>query len=59
MRKQLIVVYDDNSEFQNKLNGLIVVDPDVVLENGNFKVVKILIGDYADDVYRDLTEDKA
>ena len=59
MRKQLIVVYDENSEFQNKLNGLIVVDPDVVLENGNFKVVKVLIGDYADEVYRDITEDKA
>ena len=58
MRKQLIVVYDTNEDL-NGLNGLIVVDPDEVLENGNFKVIKILLGDYADEVYRDLTEDKA
>ena len=52
MKRQLVVIYDTN----NDLNRLIVVDPDEVLENGNSKVIKILIGDYADDIYKELTE---
>lgn len=55
MKRQLLIIYDTDSN----LNGLIVIDPEEQLENGNYKPIKILIGDYADDVYRDLTEDKA
>ena len=55
MKRQLVVIYDTDSN----LNRLIVVDPEEQLENGNNKVIKILIGDYADEVFRDLTEDKA
>lgn len=55
MKKQLVVIYDTDSN----LNGLIVIDPEEQLENGNYKPIKILIGDYADEVYRELTEAKA
>lgn len=55
MKRQLVVIYDTESN----LNGLIVIDPEEQLENGNYKPIKILIGDYADEAYRFLTEDKA
>ena len=55
MKKQLLVIYDTDAD----LHGLTVVDLDEQLPNGNNKVIKILIGDYADEVYKDLTEDKA
>lgn len=55
MKKQLVVIYDTDSN----LNGLIVIDPEEQLPNGKYNTIKILLGDYADDVYRDLTEDKA
>ena len=55
MKKQLLVIYDTDTD----LHGLSVVDLEEKLPNGNNKVIKVLIGDYADEVYKDLTEDKA
>ena len=55
MKKQLLVIYDTDTD----LNCLTVVDLEEKLPNGNNKVIKILIGDYADEVYKELTEDKA
>ena len=54
MKRQLLVIYDTDTD----LHGLTVVDLEEQLPNGNYKVVKILIGDYADDIYKELTEDK-
>lgn len=53
MKKTLIVVYDTDTD----LPGLIVADPEEFLPNGNNKVIKILVGDYANDIYKELTED--
>ena len=52
MKKQLLVIYDTDADLHN----LAVVDPDEPLPNGNYKAVKILIGDYADDIYKELTD---
>jgi hypothetical protein len=54
MKKQLLVIYDTDTD----LHGLTVVDLEKKLPNGNNKVIKTLLGDYADEVYKDLTEDK-
>ncbi len=54
MKRLLIVQYDTDS----KLSGLIVADPEKTLPNGNKEVIKILIGDYADEIYKELTEEK-
>ena len=54
MKKWLIVQYDTDDE----LSGLIVADPEKTLPNGNKEVIKILIGDYADEIYKELTEGK-
>ena len=43
MKKQLIVIYDTDADLHN----LAVVDTDEPLPNGNYKAVKVLIGDYA------------
>lgn len=53
MRKMLIVIYDTD----NDLHGLTVVNPDKKLPNGNNEVINILIGDYADDIYNELTKE--
>lgn len=55
MKKQLLVIFDTDKD----LHGLTVVDLEEKLPNGNNKVIKVLIGDYADEVYKELTEDKA
>lgn len=55
MKKQLFVIYDTDTD----LHGLTVVDLEEKLPNGNNKVIKVLIGDYADDIYKELTEDKS
>lgn len=55
MKKQLLVIYDTDTE----LHGLTVVDIEEQLPNGNYKAVKTLLGNYADDIYKELTEDKA
>ena len=54
MKKWLIVQYDTDDE----LHGLIVADPEKTLTNGNKEVIKILIGNYADEIYKELTEEK-
>lgn len=51
MKKILLVIYDTDSD----LHGLTVVDSEERLPNGNNKAIKILIGDYADDIYKELT----
>ena len=53
MKRLLIVQYDTDGE----LNGLTVADPYKTLPNGNKEVIKILIGDYADEIYKELTDD--
>ena len=54
MKRLLIVQYDTDGE----LSSLIVADPEKTLPNGNKEVIKILIGDYADEIYKELTEKK-
>ena len=52
MKKTLVVIYDTDKD----LHGLIVVDPDKTLPNGNKEVISILCGDYADDIYKELVK---
>ena len=52
MKKILLVIFDTDSD----LHGLTVVDSEERLPNGNNKVIKTLIGDYADDIYKELTK---
>ena len=54
MKRWLIVQYDTDSE----LHGLIVADPKKTLPNGNKEVVTILVGNYADEIYKELTAEK-
>lgn len=53
MEKLYILSYKKS---ENDLSALVIADPDITLPNGNIKVVKILIGDYADDIFKELTE---
>ena len=55
MKKELIVVYDTEKE----LHGLAVADPNKRLPNGNYEILTILIGDYADEIYKVLTDGTA
>lgn len=57
MKKILSVVYEQNNS-DYECNVLYVVDPDTKLPNGNMKVIKTLIGSYADDIFKELTEAK-
>ena len=52
MKKTLIVVYDTDKE----LHGLIVANPDKVLENGNIEIINIIVGSYADEIFQELTK---
>lgn len=54
MKRWLIVQYDTDSD----LHGLIVADPKKTLPNGNKEVISILVGDYADEIYDELTKEK-
>ena len=54
--EQLIVIYE-KAKTDKELNRLIVVNPNKKLDNGNNEVIKILIGDFADEVYKELTEE--
>lgn len=54
MKNILAIVYETNPE--PNCNVLYVADPNTKLPNGNNKVIKILIGSFADDVYKELTE---
>ena len=53
MKKALYLLFDSDKE----PHGLIVADPDIKLPNGNTKVIKILLGDYADVVFNELIKD--
>ena len=53
MSKELYLI-----QYERKADGtgsLIVADPNKRLENGNYKILTIIIGNYADILYRDLT----
>ena len=54
--KKLYILQYETSDDENGLNALIVADPDKTLPNGNTEVIKILIGSYADDMIKELTE---
>ena len=54
--KKLLVVQYETSDVENGINRLIVADPYKKLPNGNNEVIKVLIGDYADEVFKQLTE---
>lgn len=49
-KKLYLIEFDDSG-----LHSLSVADPTQKLENGNLKIVKMLIGDYADEIYENLT----
>ena len=49
MKRTLVVIYDDND-----LHALYITDPYQYLPNGNHKVINIIIGDYADELYHEL-----
>ena len=53
MEKLLIVSYDKSG---TDLSTLTVADPNRHLPNGNLEVIKILIGSYADEIFKELTE---
>ena len=50
MIKNYVVQYNDDG-----MHSLAVIDPDDILENGNNRVVKLLIGTYADETLEILT----
>lgn len=54
MIKNYVVQYNDDG-----LHSLAVIDPDDILENGNNRVVKLLIGAYADETLKILIEEDA
>lgn len=54
MIKNYVVQYNNDG-----LHSLAVIDPDDILENGNNRVVKLLIGAYADETLKILTEEDA
>lgn len=51
MIKRFIIEYDDSD-----LHYLRVADPGQKLENGNLRIIKDLIGEYADAIYKELTD---
>ena len=53
IKKLYIVQYEQN---EDGFSSLTVADPNITLPNGNKKVIKILIGDYADQILKELTE---
>ena len=57
MIKKLYLVQYENNE--DGLPALIVADPDITLPNGNKKILNIIIGDYADELIKELTKEAA
>ena len=56
MKKLYILQYEkDESGFAS----LVVADPDITLPNGNKKVINIIVGDYADELIKELTKEAA
>jgi len=56
MIKKLYIQYE--KEEQDNKSVMYIADPDKKLETGNIEIVKTLIGKYADDTYKELTEEK-
>lgn len=54
MKKLLIIQYEADDE----LSVLHVADPEETLPNGNKKVLKTFVGEWADEIYTQLTEDE-
>ena len=52
MKKDTYVIVLEQNEVG--LNALFVVNPDKILPNGKNEVVKVLIGDYADEIAKEL-----
>lgn len=57
MIKKLYLVQYEKKE--DELPALIVADPDITLPNGNKKILNIIIGDYADELIKELTKEAA
>lgn len=57
MKKLYLIQYEKENE--DSLSALIVADPDITLPNGNKKVVNIIVGDYADELIKELTKEAA
>ena len=55
--EKLLIIYE-KAKTDKEMNRLIVVNPNKKLDNGNNEVIKILIGDFADEVYKQLTDTK-
>ncbi len=53
MKKILILVYETEKQ-DGGFNTLIIADPDKTLPNGNKEIVKMLLDNYADEVYAEL-----
>lgn len=54
MRKLYILEYKK----VDGLSSLTIADPDIKLDNGNIKVLGILIGDYADEIINALIREE-
>ena len=54
MRKLYILEYKK----EDGLSSLTIADPDIKLDNGNIKVLGILIGDYADEIINALIREE-
>lgn len=57
IKKLYLVQYEKKDE--DSLPALIVADPDITLQNGNKKVLNIIVGDYADELIKELTKEAA
>lgn len=55
MEKRYVLSYEKR-ESDDAFSALVVADPDIKLENGNIKVVKIIIGDRANEIMDELTK---
>ena len=53
MEKLYILRYEKSD---NDISALVIADPDIKLPNGNIKVVNIIIGNYADELIKELTK---
>ena len=56
IKKLYLVQYEKN---EDGLPALIVADPDITLPNGNKNILNIIIGDYADELIKELTKEAA
>lgn len=54
MEKRYILSYEKR-ENDDAFSALVVADPGIKLSNGKIKVVKVIIGDHADELMDELT----